>query len=803
MDNKSWLGKWIEPKQQDVTEEPLFTMMDMFHGTKDLKQEPIEKRLHPPKYLQKKFILAKDKKVDSAKLWITSHGLYEARMNGKLATDAIFTPDYTSYQKILQYQEYDITNLLKEENSWQIILADGWYAGRVSMTGGSAQFGNRLAVLAEIEVSYADGTSETIGTDQLFYSTNGKFVYSDIFIGEKQDLRLEIQNDYNQEGTQAWEQVSEKDDSFENLVPQIGAQVKRKEALKPVSHWLEEDSLIVDFGQVIAGRIAFEAFLGDGEEIIVDHAEIVDCENKFFPNIVGRNKEQQDIFVGRGASDYFEPVFTFHGFRYVKISGQHQKINMDTIKAYVIYSDLTKSGYIKTSHKKINQLLSNIEWSQKGNMLSIPTDCPQRERLGWTGDIQIFANTATFFMDVETFLIRWLESVKSDQQSNGEIVDYSPVPKDYFTTRPPGRGNSSAGWGDAIIMVPWVLYQKYGNKDVLVSCYDAMVRWHNFSKESAAGEKTGSAKYIWDTKFHYGDWMFPSYMCKHGPFLTAKATKDLVGTAFLAHSSGQLAEIALLLGKEEDAKRFKEYEREVKQAFQEVFWKDEQLTADFQGSYVLALAFDLLEEEAKRKAQRRLCTLIEENNCRLDTGFVSVPYLMDVLDECGRFDLAEKILFQEEAPSWLYEINHGATTIWESWTAISPDGKIGKESFNHYALGCVGDWIIRTLSGLRCSKPGYENFTVAPHKLGNIDEVEMSYQTKFGTIKVDWQFKKDLHRLKITVPKSTKAQVVLPEVTPKAAGELMRIYPDGTYREDRQTFEVDFNCGDYNIEWRE
>lgn len=749
-----WKAKWIEPEQANVIEEETFTLVDMFQGKKPI-QDPVEKRLLPSQYLKKVFVTNTAKKLLRATLFITAHGLYQVRINSHAVTEAVFTPDYTSYDKFLQYQEYDVTKYVEDESVLAIVLADGWYAGRISMTGGSAQFGNRLGVLAELIIEYADGSRELIGTDESFRSSTGKYVYSDIFIGEKQDLRLEKANWMSDTSVQGWSPVTVAAYGYDNLQPQIGPQVRRKEFLKLKDYWLEGEALILDFGQVIAGRTRFELHLAAGEEIRLEHSEILTADGKFFNNIVGRNKEQLDILIGDGSVYHYEPDFTFHGFRYVKVSGKPQAINLASVEAVVIYSDMKQTGSLKTTDENINQLLQNIEWSQKGNMLSVPTDCPQRERLGWTGDAQIFAPTAAFFMDVEDFFIRWLESVKADQQPNGEIVDYSPVPRDYFTTRPKDRGNSSAGWGDAIILVPWTLYKRYGNTQILSDTYEAMVRWHEFCKNDAKGEKTDEDQYIWDTTFHYGDWMFPSVMSQKGPFLTAKFTKDLVGTAFLAHSSERLAQIAAVLGKEAAAAGFEAYASKVKKAFQNHFWQEDKLTADYQGLYVLAIAFNLLDEAKKQAAVNRLIELIAANDYRLDTGFVSVPYLMDVLTSTGHLDIAERILFQKNCPSWLYEINQGATTIWESWDAIKPDGEISSESFNHYAYGCVGDWLVRNVGGLEVKAPGFKEFYVRPNAVQAIEGAELTYDTPYGTI----QLLQRQESLTVAVPENTAAYV--------------------------------------------
>lgn len=423
--------------------------------------------------------------------------------------------------------------------------------------------------------------------------------------------------------------------------------------------------MIIDFGQVISGRVRLTADFLEGQEVILEHAEVLNEDGRFFKNIVGRNKDATDIIIGRGSVDTFEPDFTFHGFRYVKISGLEQ-VQIKEIQAIAIYSDMTETGQLVTSNSKLNQLLSNILWSQRGNMLSVPTDCPQRERVGWTGDMQVFAPSSTFFMDTDAFIKRWLKTVRIDQRDNGEIIDYSPAPADASKSVAFTGSYSSAGWGDAIIMVPWTLYGRFGDKTVLEENYQAMIKWMQFSQESAARDKTNDSRYIWDTKFHYGDWMFPSFMmAEPNPMKTSAVTKDLVGTVFLAHSSELLAEISEVLGK--DGSVYRDYSNQVKSAFVKHFvTEDYHLTSDYQGCYVLALAFNLVPTHMKSVLVERLVQMIHDNGDCLDTGFVSVPYLLDVLCDNGHAELAKMLFYQEACPSWFYEINQGATTIWES-----------------------------------------------------------------------------------------------------------------------------------------
>lgn len=744
-----WIGRWISADGGLVSNEPEFTLEEMFSG-KMKPQLPVEERLHPVLYFKKVFQL--DTAVQTAHLMMTSQGIYQAYINGQKVTDAIFTPDYTDYNDFLMYQTYDVTKLLTVgENVLAVEVADGWYAGRISVQGGSAQFGNQLALLADLVVVDEAGAEKIIGTDNSFTVGTGQHRYADIQIGEKQDLRLA--SDWKTNTTLFEKNAFEIEANYTRLSPQEGPFVYRQETLPAQKLWKEHESWIVDFGQVIAGRVRMTAELSSGQKVVLEHAEALDKNGLFFKNIIGRNKDATDVFIGRGQKETIEPDFTFHGFRYVKITGLTQ-VELSDIEAIAIYSDMEKTGSLTTSHAKVNQLLSNILWSQKGNMLSIPTDCPQRERVGWTGDMQVFAPASTFYMNTEAFIKRWLKSVRINQKENGEIMDYSPAPADAAKSVEFTGSYSSAGWGDAIVMVPWTLYERYGHVSTLEENYDALLRWFEFSKQSAAGDKIGMARYIWDTKFHYGDWMFPSYMMEEpNPMRTAEETKDLVATAFLAHSAELLAQISDILGKESES--FRSYANQVKRAFNEYFVTSEgQLTSDFQGCYVLALAFEMVPTKAKPALVSRLVEKIHENGNRLDTGFVSIPYLLDVLCQNGQEELAKTLFFQEECPSWLYEVNQGATTIWESWAGIQPDGTVGEFSFNHYAFGCVLDWIIRETVGLQATSPGYQSILIKP-SVEIVKDFEFSYQTGYGHVRIQ---KKD-KQWHIDIPEQITASV--------------------------------------------
>ncbi|WP_160720595.1 alpha-L-rhamnosidase [Bacillus sp. USDA818B3_A] len=820
LNESEWVGKWIEPKQEDVTEEPELTLEDMFINKKKADQLSPEQRLHPPKLVRKSFNIDQ-KKLEKARLYITAHGLYHAKINGQKITDAEFTPDYTSYSNYLQYQTYDVLSFLLEgENVFGVILADGWYAGRISVPGGSAQFGNRLGLLAQLEITYTDQTKQIIATDNSFLSANSHYVYSDIFIGENQDKTLE-KTGWDQPGydglTHEWEPVTIVDYKLANLRAQYGELVKPVEKLSPVSIWKDQSqAYIIDFGQVIAGRIRLRVNGPSGQELTFEYCEVLNENGEFFNNIIGRNKEQTDYYVTSGESDeVFEPTFTFHGFRYVRLSGYQSELQQEDIEAVVLYSDMKSTGRFTTSDPEINKLWNNIQWSQKGNMLSIPTDCPQRERAGWTGDILVFAPTAAFNMDVQAFLTRWLWNLQLEQTEEGEILNYCPAPKDIWNDKKFTGTISSAGWGDAILIVPWVLYQRYGDKRILEQCFPEMEKWLDYVQTSAAQNKENAeedyVRYLWDTKFHFGDWMIPSFMLgkePQGPIASAFATKDSIATAYYAYSAGLLAEIAKILEKQDKADFYDNLHGKVKEAFGKAYVKDSGLmTADYQGVYTIALAFNLLSGEQKKKAVERLVELIKKNDFKIDTGFLSVPFIMDVLCENGNEEIAYKLLFQTNCPSWLYEVRNGATTIWESWEAIKPDGTVGAFSFNHYAFGCIGDWLVRHIGGLTPIEPGYSKFKVEPHYGDRLKYAETQYESVYGEIKVKWEIQDgNTMILQVNVPANSLAVISLTNVNQVRMQELNDYiigmgYNDVQFHEEGKRLEFTVPSGQIHLKY--
>jgi alpha-L-rhamnosidase len=772
---EDWSASWIEPDQQEAVEEDFITIQEIFSG--GLKAESLEERaknLRSPQLVRRAFTA--EKKVKKARIYATSHGIYHLEVNGERAGDIEFAPDFTAYDVHLQYQTYDVTHLIEQgDNVLGLVVADGWYIGRIQLTGHSCQYGNKLGLLLQLEMEYDDGTTERIVSDENFVSSPSPWQYADLFIGEKYDARLE-QNDWSRSNFNAsgWIKVNRANYSLENLTAQYGPNVKAMEEIVPCEIHREDDGAqIIDFGQVIAGRVRISTNVPRGTTIGLEHSEVLDKDGKFFMNIMGRNKDQTDIYIAKGnGSETYEPKFVYHGFRYVRVTGHPEDIQISDVKAIVLYSEMETTGHFECSDERLNQLQHNIQWSQKTNMLSIPTDCPQREKAGWTGDIQVFAPTAAFNMDVDSFLTRWLVDVRLEQFPDGQIANFVPTGKYYEPECTANGGQlSSAGWGDAILIVPWVLYERYSDQRVLEENYEAMTKWLSYVRNKAETEipehvtdedpiRLERQKYLWNTGFHFGDWLIPSIK---NPMESAIRTKELVATCFYANSTFLLAEISKVLGKFELETMYRDLNGKIRRAFEEEYVDSQgKISSHFQGIYILALQMNMVSDEKRALVVNQLVELIKENGYKLDTGFLSVPFLMDVLCKEGHEEIAYRLLYQKECPSWLYEVENGATTIWESWSAIAPDGTVGLMSFNHYAFGCIGDWLYRHIAGIKYEQPGYKTSIIEPHTDCGLTYAKAELKTGYGRLSSSWTKIDNLVQLHVEVPVNTTATVILP-----------------------------------------
>lgn len=780
-----WKAKWIEPEQRPAQPEvPLsFQEMEAFNQG---NVEPDYSLLNPSQFLRKEFSISKE--IQKVRIYATAHGVYSLFINGKRTGNHLFAPEITSYHNYLNYTVYDATGLVKEgDNAIGAVIADGWYAGKIGMMGDSCNYGTFLGFFFQMEIEYTDGSTETVISDRNFKSATGPFIYSDIFIGEKYDARLEFDG-WSQAGfdDSSWKPVIEKDYPLDNLHALYEEKVTAIQEIKYIKViTTPKGETVLDVGQNITGRMRMTVTGQMGDEVRLQHSEVLDEHGNFLMNIIGRNKNQTDTYILKGEeTEVYEPEFSFHGFRYVKIDGYPGTINSSNFSAVVLSTELKTTGNFECSNSDINQLQHNIFWSQRGNTLSIPTDCPQRERAGWTGDIQIFAPTASYLQDINPFLSRWMDNLAADQMDDGQVPIIVPYFKCYKDTHS-GMFDShcSAGWGDAAIIIPWVLYQNYGDTRILKKHYPAMLKWIQYiEKEAAEKESEGEAhrKYIWNTGFHFGDWLTPSLSVNFETgevdmMKSAFETNKLVPTCFYAYSADLMSHIATLLGNADDAAYYKDLNRKVREAFAlEYMNQDGTMAQHIQGIYILALQFGMVPEEMRPKVFSHLEDLIIKNDYKLDTGFLSIAFLMDVLQKHGRIDLAYKLLYQKECPSWLYEVDKGATTIWEAWQAVMPNGHVSNVSFNHYAYGCVGDWMYRTISGIRKDDIAYKKIIIKPEPDESLSWASSTFHSMYGKISSSWKKQDGSMELKVSIPANTQAEIYIKAYSPEAVKESGR-----------------------------
>ncbi|MGN0404149.1 MAG: family 78 glycoside hydrolase catalytic domain [Bariatricus sp.] len=783
-----WKARWIGCQSSDLDadvkmpdkKEMVRGFLAMTSGQEN-SYEP-DRRLDPCNVYQKKFILKG--LPESGWLSITAHGLYDVYINGMPVTDTRLNPGFTAYDKYLEFQTYDVTSLLnKGENTISIVLADGWYKGKYGLLGGGNNYGAELAVLAQLEARYKDSESEWILTDDTFSYRKSRYIYSDIMIGEKQDGRIDMAKIYaDSMDSSEWKRAEIKDYGYDILCGICCEPVRCTRILPVVSIFTTpKGELIADMGQNMVGVVRLAVEGPAGTEIKLEHSEVLDKEGNFINNITGINRDQTDYYIlsGKG-TEVFEPRFTFHGFRYVKITGYPGDLTPDKIQGIVIGSDLEESGDFSCSDSRISQLQKNIQWSQRGNMLSIPTDCPQRERAGWTGDILVYGRTAAYNQNVKNFLGKWLENTELEQFDNGLIPIVVPYPIGYSAMQLEVFGTeTSAGWGDAAVVVPWTLYQAYGELDILKKNFAMMKKWMDYVERDASEhapdtEKTRSfeeqerQKYLWNTGFHFGDWCYPSCQNEKGEtdmFQSAMRTKEYVATTMYAHSTRIMKEVCEVLGDHALAEHYHKLNEKIRQAFAEEYLNpDGSITGATQGIYVLAIAMEMGTSKQLKEMTKHLVRLIRENGYRLDTGFMSIPHLMDVLVEQGYADVAKELLYQEQCPSWLYEVKNGATTIWETWNAILEDGTRTSYSYNHYAFGCIGDWMYRRLLGIQSKEAGYRKIRIAPEFHYGLTSAEGFYESRYGKIACKWKISHGKGTLKISVPVGTDAEIILPGI---------------------------------------
>jgi alpha-L-rhamnosidase len=750
---------WDQSGKASPWSEPAFWQMGLLNAT-DWKAKWIQQGFaedtvnRPSPYFRKTF--STTKKIVSATAFITSLGLYEAFINGKRVGDAYLTPGWTSYNKRLQYQVYDVTNLLNAgNNAMGVVLGNGWYRGFIGFSGQKNFYGKELALLAQIEIQYADGTSETIVTDENWKSSTGSIVSSEIYHGETIDARRE-QSGWNTTAfnDSGWSGVKIKSSGTPPLIATYNEPIRKKETFKPVKTiTTPKGERVLDFGQNLVGWVQVKITGHAGDKITLYHAEVLDKEGNFYTENLRPAKQRNEYILKGSGEEFFEPHFTFQGFRYIKIEDYKGEVNPANFTAVALYSDMQPTGTFTSSHPLINQLQHNIQWGQRGNFLDVPTDCPQRdERLGWTGDAQAFSRTATFNFDVHNFFTKWLKDVEADQ-IDGSVPFVVPNVLG-------ARAAGSAGWADAATIIPWNIYLAYGDKRILESQYNSMKAWVGYMERN-------SNNYLWNKGFHFGDWLF------YRPFddndgRSAVTDKYLIAQCFFAHSTELIIKAAKVLGKQEDADRYSTLLKNVKDAFiKEYLTPNGRLVSSTQTAYVLALNFDMLPENLRAQAAEKLVENIKSYGNHLTTGFLGTPYLCHVLTRFGYDDVAYTLLLQETYPSWLYPVKMGATTIWERWDGIKPDGTFqtpNMNSFNHYAYGAIGDWIYRVVTGIDTEEasPGYKSIVIKPRLDKRLTHASSEYKTGYGLVKSSWKTTEQNITLDIEVPANTKATVFIP-----------------------------------------
>jgi alpha-L-rhamnosidase len=789
LDTAEWRARWITP---DLTED-----------TTKSNPSPMlrhEFRLGPPGVRPSEVTLTGSPRIASARLYVTSLGLNEVEINGRRVGDAYLRPGWTAYDSRLQYDTYDVTALVRSgANVIGATLGDGWFRGRLGWDSKRNLYGSRLALRAQLVVRYADGTSQTVATDSTWKASTGPILVSDIYDGETYDARLEKTGwsspSYNDA---SWRGVRNMDGVKVALVAPVGPPVRRTHEITPVKVIrTPAGETVVDFGQNMVGWVRLKARGPAGTVIRLRHAESLDKAGNFYVTNLRTARQTVTYTMKGGGVETFEPHFTFQGFRYVAVEGYPGTPDSTSLTGIVAYSDMTPTGTFESSNALVNRLQQNIVWGQRGNFVDVPTDCPQRdERMGWTGDAQVFAPTATFNMDVSGFFAKWLGDVAADQLPNGAVPFV--VPNVLAKMSPDAAG--STGWADVATIAPWTMFRAYGDTSFLVRQYASMRAWVEYGR-AQAGET-----YIWSKGFHFGDWL--SFATTRADYPGATTEKDLIATAYLAHSADIVSRAAEVLGKREDAAKYRALFEKVRAAFQREFLTQSgRITSSTQTAYVLALDFDLVPDSLRAKAAGHLADDVKRMG-HLTTGFLGTPALTRMLSDNGYLKEAYALLLREEYPSWLYEVKQGATTVWERWDGLRPDSSFqdaGMNSLNHYAYGAVGDWLYRTVAGLNDdpAEPGYRHVIVRPRPGPGFNFAKATLMTPYGLASSGWRLENGRMTVTVRVPPNAHGTVVLPgarlESVREGATAVQAAAGVRSARQQGDDVTVEVGSGDYEF----
>ena len=696
-----------------------------------------------------------------ARLYITSLGYYEAELNGSRVGDQVLTPGWTSYSHRVQYQTYDVTSMLRAGgNALGATLANGWYKDfRQWWFDDGERPVQNLALKAQLVITYRDGSREIIATDESWKAGSGPVLEATVYDGENYDARKEnpgwSKAGFNDSGWANAKRMETWD--LETVAPE-SPPMRTREELSPIEILVTpEGDTVLDMGQNMVGWVRLKVQAPRGTRITLRHTEVLDGDGNFYiENLRGAKQTTSYVCKGTG-TETWEPRFTFQGFRYVHVSGIPGGVTKDMITGVVVHSDLEQTGTFSCSDSLINQLQHNIVWGQKGNFVDVPTDCPQRdERLGWTGDAQVFAPTAIFNMNCAGFYTKWLADLALDQHEDGAVPWVIPNVL--------GRGEAH-GWADAATIVPWAVYKYYGDVRILEKQYKSMKAWVDY-QAAQAGDN-----YLWQPRERqFGDWL--AFATIRSDYPGATTDKDLLATAYFYHSADLLQRAARVLGYQADEEKYAMLMKDIKKAFAaEFITPNGRLSSNTQTAYVVSLAFDLIPGDLRQSAARRLAGDVNAFG-HLTTGFLGTPDLCHVLTEHGYLEEAYMLLFRKEYPSWLYPVTKGATTIWERWDGLKPDGTFqnaGMNSFNHYAYGAIGDWLYKTVAGINPDQPGYKSIVIKPHPGKEMNDVKAWHLTPYGKVASSWSVSSGSLVMKVKIPVNTTATIYVPTTGTKAS----------------------------------
>ena len=771
----AWTGSWISWDEHALEFEP---------ASETGPVDQVLLGLAPAPYLRHEFDVANE--LLYARLYITARGLYEARLNGKRVGDQVLAPGWTDYGARIQYQAYDVTAMLSPgANAIGALLGDGWYSGYFGFQPkrSGAHYGDHRELLAQLHLHYRNGTSEWVVTDGSWKANWGAILHADPLMGELQCSGLDPTGwDGAGFDDNGWRPVVARSQDQTAIVADPGPAVRVTEEVAP--HALapiEDGKVIVDFGQNLTGWLRVAVTGGGGETIRLRHGEVLDAAGHLYVDNL-RTARQTDEFWTSGGPEVFEPHFTWHGFRYVEVAGYPGMLAPESISAQVVHSDVEVTGTFGCSDPVVNQLHANIDWGLRGNFISVPTDCPQRdERLGWLGDAQVFARTATYLRNVLAFFDKWLDDVLDAQMESGAFTDVAPRLGLAWCGAP--------GWGDAGVIVPWTLYKMYGTLGPAARCYDAMTRWMEFieagNRDHLRTRELGN---------NYGDWLAPD---------GDDTPHELLATAYWAYDATLMSEMATALGRDEDAAQYRELARDIVGAFANAFMdNDGRVMSDTQTGYTLALFMNLVPSHVRSRAADHLVEAIRARQWHLSTGFVGVSYLLPVLSSNGYSDVAYRLLDQETLPSWRYPIRQGATTIWERWDGWSEAKGFQSphmNSFNHYSLGSVGEWLYRFVAGI--DQPpdgvGFERALVRPHPGASMSWAGATFHSRRGPIASTWRRGGGTLTLDVSIPPNVTASVHVPSSDPAGVLDEAGVGPNAVaeFCGGRGTHEAVFEVG--------